>query len=257
MKQIFILTILFLCSTTLRAQDESYTYRPFVEEGKVWVVDHPLRKHYIKGDTIVAGRNCKKWIQEGYTHENKDTLIDFCLTVFEENKKVWFFFPNDTTPRLFFDFGAQVGDTLRDLYYPDAMHWTINGMTIDKVDQYKYRPQVIKDISYEEISGRMQKKIDCELGYWYNFVMEGVGGYRNYLYITYGGSLPWQYLISCTVGNETLFDFYYGTGIRNDYLNKSSNGKSSNGILFDLSGRRLSAPPARGVYIEDGKKIIK
>ena len=32
------------------------------------------------------------------------------------------------------------------------------------------------------------------------------------------------------------------------------NGKSSNGIWFDLQGRKLSGKPARGVYIEGGKK---
>ena len=29
-----------------------------------------------------------------------------------------------------------------------------------------------------------------------------------------------------------------------------------NGESFDLSGRHLSTPPAKGVYIKDGKKIV-
>ncbi len=34
------------------------------------------------------------------------------------------------------------------------------------------------------------------------------------------------------------------------------NGKSVNGKWYDLSGRRLSTPPAKGVYIRDGKKVV-
>ena len=35
------------------------------------------------------------------------------------------------------------------------------------------------------------------------------------------------------------------------------NGKSSNGKWFDLQGCRLAGKPARGIYIEDGKKKVK
>ena len=34
------------------------------------------------------------------------------------------------------------------------------------------------------------------------------------------------------------------------------NGKSSNGKWFDLHGRKLSDKPVRGIYIEDGKKVL-
>ena len=38
---------------------------------------------------------------------------------------------------------------------------------------------------------------------------------------------------------------------------KIVNSKSSNRQFFDLSGHRLAAPPARGLYIEDGKVRVK
>ena len=38
---------------------------------------------------------------------------------------------------------------------------------------------------------------------------------------------------------------------------ESVNGKSLNSKLFDLTGRPLSTPPSRGMYIQNGKKIIK
>lgn len=46
-----------------------------------------------------------------------------------------------------------------------------------------------------------------------------------------------------------------GTGVRSPQRVKS---KSSNGNCYDLMGRRLAAPPAKGIYIENGmKKMTK
>jgi len=36
-----------------------------------------------------------------------------------------------------------------------------------------------------------------------------------------------------------------------------ANGKSFNDKCFDLAGRRLTAPPVKGVYIKDGKKVTR
>jgi hypothetical protein len=35
-----------------------------------------------------------------------------------------------------------------------------------------------------------------------------------------------------------------------------SNTPNSGGAIFDLQGRRLSATPAKGIYIQNGKKRI-
>lgn len=108
MKQIFALAIIILCTTSLRAQDESYTYRPFVEEGKVW--DRVQNcKHYIEGDTLINGHLCKKWIQQYYKVGPQDIYTCY---IYEEDKRVWFIAEGDTISRLYFDFGSNVGDTL-------------------------------------------------------------------------------------------------------------------------------------------------
>ena len=39
--------------------------------------------------------------------------------------------------------------------------------------------------------------------------------------------------------------------------NDVSTSKQSNGSLFDLTGRRLSTSPQRGIYIQDGRKVFK
>ena len=37
----------------------------------------------------------------------------------------------------------------------------------------------------------------------------------------------------------------------------ASTSKQDNGLLFDLTGRQLSAAPQRGIYIQDGRKVLK
>ncbi|MBR1791994.1 MAG: glycoside hydrolase N-terminal domain-containing protein [Bacteroidaceae bacterium] len=50
---------------------------------------------------------------------------------------------------------------------------------------------------------------------------------------------------------------YSGSGIEKLLVSPSSDGSHNvNGHLFDLSGRRLATPPAKGIYIRDGKKVL-
>ena len=36
----------------------------------------------------------------------------------------------------------------------------------------------------------------------------------------------------------------------------SASAQPASSVLFDLQGRRLTSPPAKGVYIRDGKKVV-
>ena len=40
-------------------------------------------------------------------------------------------------------------------------------------------------------------------------------------------------------------------------VKQTVNKKSPNSQCYDLTGRRLAAPPARGLYIEDGRLRVK
>ena len=41
------------------------------------------------------------------------------------------------------------------------------------------------------------------------------------------------------------------------HIDEMVNGQSSNGKWYDLSGRKLTQPRTKGVYVIDGKKVIK
>jgi hypothetical protein len=64
---------------------------------------------------------------------------------------------------------------------------------------------------------------------------------------------------SCYINGELLMTFDdFG---RNTYvvsIDKTlSQLDSPSNLLFDLQGRPLSTPPSRGMYIQNGKKVIK
>ena len=72
-----------------------------------------------------------------------------------------------------------------------------------------------------------------------------VGSLRAFLAVRYSWCYNWEKLEYILHDNATPID---GTKV---------NGNTSKSILYDLSGRRISAKHQRGVYIEDGKKILK
>ena len=47
------------------------------------------------------------------------------------------------------------------------------------------------------------------------------------------------------------------TDIQTGISSVSSEGNIGDGFIYDLQGRRLSAEPAHGIYIKDGKKIAR
>lgn len=83
---------------------------------------------------------------------------------------------------------------------------------------------------------------------------------------TYLGPFKGNKYLTYPVGNKTTHfsiesDFErYSCDVSNLILNISPpsivNRKSVNGKCFDLSGRRLTTPPTKGIYIRDGKKVV-
>ena len=96
-------------------------YRPLVEQGKKWTYHHDTYQyvydyHYtLEGDTVVAGKDCLKMYSE---NRYGDGERQYEGALFEENKKVYCFFPykeesSIEEPALLYDFDCKVGDTLK------------------------------------------------------------------------------------------------------------------------------------------------
>ena len=94
-----------------------------------------------------------------------------------------------------------------------------------------------------------------------NLIVEGIGSETGFLYIenitTNGASTQF---VECRDKGRRIFtneDFNATSGI-NDFRATSGNTNTMSSECCDLQGRRLSGQPQRGgVYIQNGKKILK
>ena len=110
---------LFKGEPKLIFHDPKDNYRPLVEEGKRWTYvysyDHPAYSpynywYYLHGDTVIGGQKCLKMFSENY---NNDNIVRYEGSLYEENKKVYAFFPEHDTADLLYDFDCEVDDEIR------------------------------------------------------------------------------------------------------------------------------------------------
>ena len=284
MKRIIVLFNMLLFTFAMQAQEATESYRPFIEEGKVWVSYHSerfvyLRYCYFDGDTIINNRQCKKWIQKMVLKDTGEERYYQCA-LFEEDRKIWCFMDTATEPHLVYDFGGGAGDTIR-VFHPDAEFWNewkgwgysleqfldrwTSDICITRTELVERNGWPLKETHYLSIPG----SVDDEP---FNYVWEGIGSCF--------GPLIWcapflttiHELLLCVVGDKVLYlneqrakeeGISFPNAIR-DIPAPMVNGKSSDGTWYDLSGRRLSVPSASsassvlppGVYIKDGKKVM-
>ena len=305
MKRALYSLFLLLSFSSLLSQETTDDYRPFIEEGKEWLLigDYlgevngqsqvTVWMNYIKGDTIISGHLCKKWFQEDSRYNPERKVETLAVYAYEANKQVWFFHDGMTTPELMFDFGAEVGDTLKVFLVDAFVYRNIRQVTPHLIDKDMRDTIVIikKDLGKEgDLFERRIWFTSIHTNYCssdlerYNYLMEGVGLWArpNWNIRTYPGMNG--SLFSCSVGDRVLYfdaqmaesaDFPIPSAITS-LPNTSVNSRAvqddvsyfKNSLfpnLFDLSGRRLSVPSTssvpsvlpKGVYIEKGKKRVK
>ena len=291
MKRIVHTITLLLCVFSLQAQ-ESDDYRPFIEDGKVWVSHQniplnpyrgaSIRYDYFDGDTLVCEKNCKRWIQEYRAADGQTILYQFVISAYEENRRVYFFFSGDNEAHLLFDYGAISGDTLT-VSVPYTPLWEIRDQIKDSEVMYKGLFQdtlTILSRGMKTVGGREQRVINYKstspIRKLSKYLMEGVGSiYTPDWVMSYpegpnASRFPSAQLACCYVGDEIL---YYDQEIVDSYrislptsirtIKKENPSKPVN--CYDLTGRRLSVPSPssvrsvlpKGVYIEDGKKRVR
>lgn len=265
MKRFYLLFIL-LCSTFPIAYGQS-DYHPFIEEGKVWVTGRfpsygdaqfdpiSISTFQFEGETVITGRICKRWVKRTLSldgsSEKGTTTTDFVLPLYEENRRIWFFEQDNEEPKLLYDFN--VGTQPVRLFIPysslshEYCHLGING-SIGTLRRYFFRLSETDT----EYNGGSDDDAD-EVNFW----VEGIGtlvspDYNGRMDLV-GGT---EMLLECRVGqNQILYrnEVWEGTGIQG--VTDKRNDTDSDGI-YDLSGRHVTKPH-RGVYIQNGRKVVK
>ena len=174
---------------------DNMAYRPLVKEGKHWTYDNfmPLRPaeydHYyyydLKGYTLIAGRQCLKMYSD--TRSN-DSAIRYEGALYEVNKKVYCFFPNQDKAELLYDFDCAVGDTFN-VYVGQLVVTDIKSEALGDITIKKYTLQPV--VSAEEQMGEI-------------FWIEGVGATKDFF-----GMLPlpgnYNTLNACELNGEMLY----------------------------------------------------
>ena len=102
--------------------DSNTSYRPFVEDGKSWVVAYsvchgmmPVFKselYYIDGDTLVNDQTCKKLMLRVRDYEHGTITTSLDKLIYEQDRKVFYYPVGSTNSVLLYDFAAVPGDTL-------------------------------------------------------------------------------------------------------------------------------------------------
>ena len=281
MKRLYLI-LLLLYPASLFAQDSDY--RPFVEEGKVWVSGcygeiYPSETphnyivyDYFDGDTVVNGVGCKRWIERFVPRDAPGApILTYTMSAYEENGKVWLFHEGETTPRLIYDFLAEPGDTVV-IYsaFPYKFLWAKDYYgTTDKFFETK-DILTIQSKNVEDVYGHSQRVTFYKsfvdwfpIFAWYlNSYIEGIGSFRGPSdCLSYNNGTDRCHLAYCLAGDEIIF---YNEAVVNSWNMPLPTSvavphavSGSKMPWTDLSGRHFSTPPAKkGIYIRGGRKVM-
>ena len=225
----------------------SWVYHPLVEKGKKWTCHHNDTNLFIydyfytlEGDTVVAGKDCLKMYSE-----NKDNTgaVVYEGALYEEDKKVYCFYPEKDEAELLYDFDCKVGDKLSRNSYEQIL---LSAETIEvngrHAKRYEFQAQMSSGEDDPFVMGRI---------IW----IEGVGSTNDFF-----NMLPlagnYNFLKACEVNSEVI---YQNLDLINDIMTIRQEMTPGN-IIYDLQGRRLKSPQ-KGINIirqSDGttKKVI-
>ena len=183
------------------------TYRPFVEDGKVWKVGangsgNPaqwVECLYFDGDTIIDGRVCKQMMRQRYVSPgfpeydvvSQQPSLSCVGAWYEEDKKVYEYDPENRLFKMMYDFAAEASDTLL-------------------IDDYTCVIGPRQTGGIKGFKGVYRNVKACHDGgnFFHNTPwLEGVGGIYGPTTNVMDGELadPSCFLMSCTVGDEVVY----------------------------------------------------
>lgn len=269
-----------LLPTSLYAQ---HAYRPLVVDGKDWVSVY-LRQtdiiHFEDGEIVGSDRTEDygemhevlegDTVINGYTYKKVQTTTpykSYCnYALREEDKKVYAYVFNPKQEFLLYDFNAEVGDIV------------MAGMQGDRSKKCTIMEKREVELQGETFNFYAVEVTEYENSSYRSYWVEGIGSplgiqfEPDYAPIpqsnrdeiedpeTYTGPFitTWDsYLFDyCMEGGKLLGTrdeiWSYTTSIQSATATKPV---PSDGI-YDLSGRRVQGTPKKGVYIQNGKKVV-
>ncbi|MBQ9640353.1 MAG: DUF3244 domain-containing protein [Bacteroidaceae bacterium] len=201
----FRLTFLCLLFALLHVQAQrTYTYRPFVEDGKVWTIGwldkeanvvERIEYYYFDGDTLVNHQPCKRMMSR-FSGEEQAT---YQAAFYEEARRVYALFPDSIHFVLLYDFSKE--KALVDVYAPlmsDTVPCLITAEDM-ATDSLPFKGNLFS----ASFSVLVNDELTMDNALW----MEGIGAGMVPFYNMCGAGDSTAYtccLLSCKVGDEVL-----------------------------------------------------
>lgn len=239
--RLMLIACVTFISTNVKAQHDVY-----VTEGRSWIIeiteidsyDDRIENKYIynsaiKGDTIINNTAYKKYVM--------DDKYRWALR--QEGKKVYTYDYGEWCKEelLLYDFGLEKDD---------EFDWNFFFPLYDQSEHCK-----VVDVDSIEIKGKKYKRLIISNGKRKRMIIEGLGDVDIYPLIGWMFSNNvCDYNVECYYNDELIITYY---DIKDMYLgiDEHETQNKTKGI-FDLQGRRLNGKPAKGIYIENGKKKV-
>lgn len=277
MKSIRLLSVWllsFICML-VSAQTAQLEYRPFVQDGKLWrlrvgEIMENIYGNMIDGDTLIGGERWNKvYNYVGVTSNNK-----YYAAIRESGKKVYAIAKGSSRTRLLYDFGLKEGQTVKCGIEGNAFGCLLDEgekfdtllgfplvtyLKVERIDtvtarglQHRRFTLSILDSFKEYLLNEWEPVVGSVT--WIEGVGSGAGPFSPWMPLPPNGSI----LVGCKINKTDIFGYsdFYDAEIYNSVGGIRSDESEESGT-YDLSGRRLSAPPAKGMYIEDKRVKIK
>jgi hypothetical protein len=197
-----LLLILLSAYVALRANCQGMN---LLADGRIWYLYNTGKADYfgymfIEGDTIVGGKPCKilwqHWKDNVIT--NGKTYAYSCL--YQEGKRIYLYDSQNGNFNLRFDFGANIGDTIRWGREPCDI------LVVTAVDSVRLRDTCLRRVTYLNVSKNKNtypgEKHDGYVGQW----IEGIGGDKGLDSRPYESGSYFLRLKDCRDGEDVICD---------------------------------------------------
>ena len=264
-----------MCTAAMSQTAKLEYYRPFAENGKVWeaqvgLIMENAYGNQIDADTLINGECWHKvYNYVGFP----DFGCSYYASIRDVENKVYAIAKGSKKPRLLYDFSLKKGDMVRCGVEGNAF-----GCLLDKGEQpdtllgFPFVAYLrVEKIDTIEAHGLLHRRFTLTmLDAYHEFFRDREGVLiGNIVWIEGVGSgagpfSPWMplpprdsYLQSCWNGKMAIFaypDFY--EAIETSGVEDTRSVINPSFDYYNLQGRCLTAPPAKGIYVKDGQKVI-
>ena len=250
-------------------------YHEMAVEGKTWNYIH----HYVdeegehdepycyivKGDTLLQERfTYKKLYRQDASGER------YVGTILEDGRDVYMLYAGTTVLRCLYDFSRDDFGRVFDWeskYGRGRVYWMLNTIDTIQVRGQDFRRLIALQRTIKGGTPKQLSTIEDGEDVWHDIWIEGVGSQYSGIEAPIHEAQPdsdYTYFVSCYENGKCIFTAAdFTTAIRDIPQSPSQPDANSSFVnrhsssLYDLQGRRLSAPPARGMYIRDKRVKIR